>query len=701
MQTAGQRVSYQYAAGSPCPLGAYVDKEKNGVNFSIFSTEADFIQLLLFETPDDTEPFQTIDLNRDDNCDYGFWHVFVENLPVGTNYAYRINGPIGLDQGYRYNFNKVLIDPYTKGVTTNLWNRVDACNPDIDNIASSMRCSVIDVSDYDWENVKKPQTPLNESVIYEMHVKGFTASPSSNIENRGTFLGIIDKIPYLKSLGVTAVELMPVMQFDDNDNNYWGYGTISFFAPHPSYCVSPERANQLNNFRDMVKALHKNGIEVIMDVVYNHTDEGNENGPTINFKGIDNGLYYYIAPDRRYYMNYSGCGNTLSCNHPIVQKMVTESLEFWANDMQVDGFRFDLGSILARDTYGNVMEYPPVLWGIELRESLTDCKLITEPWDAVGLYELGHIHGYRWSQWNGNYRDTIRSFVKGDPGIIGRVATKIAGSPDLFQGNGYLATNGINFITCHDGFTLNDLVSYNYKHNEENGEGNRDGNDNNISWNCGAEGETDDPEINALRTRQIKNFISVLFLSKGVPMMYSGDETRRSQDGNNNGYCLDNEKGWIDWDLLNQNSDIYYFFQKLIRLRRETFFLQTRHFYNGQVSEKHTRGLNDINWHGTILNSPGWNDPNARALAFTIAGVAPDKIYDFEGYPDKDRFIDRDIHVMMNMYWEALDFEIPQVQGRSWYKYADTYETNNETETLYDSNTYNVKPRSIVILISQ
>ncbi len=702
MQLVYEKTKYEYEIGEPCPLGASVDKDKGGVNFSVFSSEADFIQLLLFKTPDDVEPFQIIDLNQEDNSDFGFWHVFVKDLPIGTNYAYRVNGPIGESQGYRYNFNKVVLDPYAKGVTTNLWNRVDACNTE-DNLETSMRCSVIDVSDYDWEGIKdkKPQTPLSETVIYEMHAGGFTKSPTSDVEHKGTFLGIIDKIPYLKQLGVTAIEIMPVMQFDDKEKNYWGYSTLSFFAPHPSYCVSPQRASQLNEFRDMVKALHQNGIEVILDVVYNHTDEGNQNGPTISFKGLDNKTYYFLAPDKRYYMNFSGTGNTLNCNHPIVQKMIIESLEFWARDMQVDGFRFDLGSILSRDTYGNIMEYPPVLWGIELRESLTDCKLITEPWDADGLYELGNIHGYRWSQWNGHYRDIIRSFVKGDPGIIGQVAGKMSGSPDLFQSSGHLAVSGINFVTCHDGFTLNDLVSYNYKHNEENGEGNRDGNDNNISWNCGIEGETDNPDVNALRTRQIKNFIAVLFLSKGIPMMLAGDEIRRTQGGNNNGYCLNNEKGWINWDLFNNNEDIYNFFSRMIQLRKETFFLQTRHFYNGQVSELHTRGLKDINWHGTILNAPGWDDSNARSLAFTIAGVSPDNISESNGYKNKENFKDQDVHVMMNMYWESLDFEIPQIQGRKWYKYVDTYEADNNTESLHNGNTYNVKPRSVVVLISK
>lgn len=527
---------------------------------------------------------------------------------------------------------------------------------------------------------KKPHIPLSETIIYEMHVKGFTFSPTSGVKYPGTYSAIIEKIPYLKSLGVNAVELMPVMQFDEKENNYWGYNTVGFFAPHSAYCTSNEEFNQINEFRDMVKEFHRNGMEVILDVVYNHTREGNEDGPVVNFKGFDNDLYYSLSVDHKY-NNYSGCGNSLSCNHPIVQKLILESLEYWANEMQVDGFRFDLGTVLTLDTHGNVLEYPPVMWGIELNERLTDCKLIAEPWSGDGsgqLYQMGDLHGFRWSQWNGKYRDCIRNFVKGNPGIISEVATRICGSPDLYQWSSHLPINSINFVTCHDGSTLNDLVSYT--------------NDGQNSWDCGINGETDNPYINKLRQQQIKNFIAILLLSKGVPMILSGDEIRRTQNGEPNGYQLDNERGWLNWDFLDQNKDIYNFFQKMINLRKQTFLLQTKQFYKGTVPDNHHRGLNDINWHGTQLNNPDWFG-YSRALAFTIAGV--------DGGEGLEKFKDEDVHVMMNMHWEPLTFEIPQVEGRSWFLYTDTSEQVNSEDTFYSQNTYYVNPRSIAILVSK
>lgn len=679
--------SYTFTEGKPFPLGA--NCRDGGVNFSVFSSDATKMHLLLFQTHKDIEPFQIIELTKNDNCEFGFWHVFVENLPMCIYYAYRVFGPNDISQGHRYNSNKVLIDPYAKGISDCLWDRVAACNAD-DNIATSMRGCVLDVSGYDWEGVKKPGIPNKESIIYEMHVRGFTNSPTSGSKNAGTFAAIIEKIPHLKQLGINAVELMPVMQFDEKEPNYWGYNTIGFFAPHHEYCISNESANQLNEFRDMVKELHRNGIEVILDVVYNHTGEGNQDGPTINFKGFDNNLYYSLEADKRYYKNYSACGNSVSCNHPIVQKLILESLEFWATKMQVDGFRFDLGTILTLDTHGQVLEYPPVLWEIELRETLTDCKLIAEPWSGDGsgqLYQLGNVHGFRWSQWNGQYRDCIRRFVRGDSGIISEVATRISGNPDLYQSSGHLPTNSINFITCHDGLTLNDLVSYT--------------NERQLSWDCKVEGETQNLNVENLRLQQIKNFIAILFLSKGVPMILSGDEMRRTQYGNDNGYKLDNEKGWLNWDLLEKNTEVFNFFQRMIALRKQTYFLQTRHFYTGTVSEKHTRGLKDINWHGTTLYKPEWNNPSARALAFTIAGISSESIVYSEKHTNKNGFKDEDIHVMMNMGDKSLKFEIPQLPNRDWYVYADTFENQNSKDILYIQNSYTVRPRSIVILVSK
>lgn len=682
MSTQTQSALYTYTEGKPSPLGAHC--RDGGINFSVFSSTALKMELLLFHTRQNTEPFQIIELTREENCDFGFWNIFIENIKPGIYYAYRV-----YSQNSNIN-NKVLLDPYAKGIDTLLWDPQNALiTSNIDNIATSMRGCVLDISNYDWEGVEKPHIPLKETIIYEMHVKGFTYSTTSEVKNKGTYSAVIEKIPYLKELGITAVELMPIMQFDETENNFWGYNTVGFFAPHSGYCVSVEEANQVNEFRDMVKELHRNGIEVILDVVYNHTREGNETGPVINFKGFDNNLYYSIEPDGRY-NNYSACGNSLSCNHPIVQKLILESLEFWAIQMQVDGFRFDLGTILTLDTHGQVLEYPPVLWEIELSGNLTDCKLIAEPWGGDGsgqLYQLGDIHGFRWSQWNGRYRDCIRNFVKGEPGIVSEVATRISGSPDLYQSSHHLPINSINFITCHDGLTLNDLVSYT--------------NSIQISWGCGAKGITENFEVNKLRLRQIKNFIAILFLSKGVPMMLAGDEMRRTQGGIANGYQLDNEYGWLNWDLLKINQEIFNFFQKMIKLRKQTYFLQTKHFYTGTPSGKHTRGLNDINWHGIELNYPEWYNPFARTLAFTIAGVAGKMLSDFSGLDNIEKFNDEDVHVMMNMYWEPLVFQIPQIEGRKWFVYVDTYENYNPEDILYSESTYLVNPRSVVVLVSK
>ena len=570
---------------------------------------------------------------------------------------------------------------------------------DKNNLATSMRSVVIDLSDYDWEGDRPLNRRMSETIIYEMHVRGFTKSPSSGCKHQGTYAGVIEKIPYLKELGITAVELLPVFDFDEKETlrevegkklkNYWGYDSHSFFAPEVSYCYAPEERSPIKEFRDMVKALHRAGIEVILDVVFNHTAEGNHQGPTINFRGIDNSTYYHLVSfDQQYYMDYSGCGNTVNCNHPMVDKFIVECLEFWVKEMHVDGFRFDEGSILARDQNGNPMAQPPVIWHIETSGILADSKLIAEAWDAAGLYQIGYFPGYRCAEWNGLFRDDIRGFVKGDPGLIGSVAMRLAGSADLYEKSGHLPINSINFITCHDGFTLNDLVSYNYKHNEANGENSRDGIDDNLSWNCGVEGETDDPEIENLRKRQIKNFVAILLLSQGVPMICAGDEVRRTQKGNNNGYCQDNEISWFDWKLLKKNSEIFRFFKLMIAFRKRYGSLCRRGFFNGEVNE---RGLADISWHGTKLFQPGWDDPNARAFSCTLGG--------FDGAVD--------IHLIFNMHWEALDFEIPQIEGgRNWYKVVDTAEPSPTDildpcqEVMILENSYLVKGRSVVVLIS-
>ncbi len=693
------KVQYETAPGHAHPLGAIPDKD--GVNFSVFSRNATAVELLLFDAHDDREPVQVVTLDPTVNKTFFFWHVYVRSLRPGAHYAYRVDGPTDLHgQGFRYNRNKVLIDPYSLGNTNTLWNRADACGPG-DNLATSLRSVVIDIADYDWQDDHLLNQPMSELIIYEMHVGGFTRHPSSGVAHPGTFSAIVEKIPYLKELGITAVELLPVMEFDNKETlrmkpdgsgplvNYWGYSTVNFFAPESSYCVAPDKGAHIAEFRDMVKALHRAGIAVILDTVFNHTSEGNHLGPTINFKGLCNEIAYHLVPsDRQYYMDYSGCGNTVNCNHPVVQKFIVECLEFWVKQMHVDGFRFDEGSILSRGLDGAPMAHPPVVWSIELSESLLDAKVIAEAWDAAGLYQIGYFPGYRWAEWNGRFRDDVRRFVRGDPGLVGAVASRIGGSSDIYQTSGHLPINSINFVTCHDGFTLNDLVSYNSKHNEANGEDNRDGINENLSWNCGVEGETDDPNIDSLRSRQARNHAAILLLARGVPMFLSGDEVRRTQKGNNNAYCQDNEISWFDWSLLEKHGDLLRFWRLMIDFRKRHPAVHRHRFFDGRLNE---RGLPDVSWHGCRLLQPGWDDPNARALAFTLAGSGAEA----------------DIHGMLNMDGGALEFEIPAVTGRQWHLAVDTAqpapgdiaEPGEERPIL--AGRIQVQGRSVVVLLSR
>ncbi len=691
--------NYETAVGSPHPLGAVPDGD--GVNFSLYSSSATHVELLLFERHDDEMPVQIIVLDPHRNRTFAFWHVYVKGLIPGSYYAYRVDGPKWLkEEGHRFDVAKVLIDPYAKGNTNALWDRAAACRPG-DNVSMSMRSVVIDVSDYDWEGDRPLKRPLDETIIYEMHVGGFTRHPSSGCRYPGTYSAIIEKIPYLQELGITAVELMPMFEFDDKEvlrlsqmdgnplRDYWGYNTVGFFAPHSGYCVSPELGEHIREFRDLVKALHKAGIEVIIDVVFNHTSEGNHLGPLISFKGMDNATYYYLERyDKQYYSDYTGCGNTVNCNHPIVEKFVIDCLEFWVTEMHVDGFRFDEASILSRGEDGAPLRHPPVLWQIELNEILADTKIIAEAWDAAGLYQVGYFPGYRWSEWNGRYRDDIRRFVKGDAGLVGAVASRISGSSDLYSCDGRLPTNSINFITCHDGFTLNDLVSYNDKHNEANGEDNRDGNNDNMSWNCGVEGDTDDLVVEDLRRRQMKNFAAILMISQGTPMISAGDEVRRTQRGNNNAYCQDNEISWFDWTLGEKNSEIFRFFKKIIAFRKDHRTLHRKRYFIGAVNE---HGVADISWHGTRVFEPGWNDPFARSLAFTLGG--------FGG--------DNDIHVMLNMYSEPLAFELPRLSGCAWHRVVDTSRSAPEdivdkgSEMPWLEDHYTVPGHSVAIFLSK
>ncbi|OEH93832.1 glycogen debranching protein GlgX [Bacillus solimangrovi] len=693
-------IAIKQKVGRPYPLGATVDEL--GVNFSVFSENAEKVELLLFDRHDTKNPFASIELDPNGNRTNHFWHVYVEGIKEGIHYAYRVDGPQEVNEGYRFDRDKVLIDPYALGNTNTLWDRGNACKSG-DNVDTSMRSVVINPDNYDWEGDEAPLTPMKDSIIYEMHVRGFTKSSTSDVNHKGTFKGVIEKIPYLKELGVTAVELLPVFDFDEKDiyktldngeqlKNYWGYSTLGYFAPEESYCVEPASGSHLDEFRDMVKALHRAGIEVILDVVFNHTDEGNHEGPIFSFKGFDNKVYYdTVAGDRQYYMDYTGCGNTLNCNHPVVEKFITDSLKFWVKEMHVDGFRFDEGSVLSRGEDGKPLKYPPVLWNIDLDEEFEHTKLIAEAWDAGGLYQVGSFPGYRWAEWNGQYRDSVRRFVKGDGGLIGEIAARIAGSADIYEHSRHTPNNSINFITCHDGFTMMDLVSYNEKHNEQNGEDNRDGMDENFSWNCGVEGETDEKSINQLRKQQIKNYCTILMLSQGIPMILAGDEVGRTQRGNNNAYCQDNDISWFNWNMVEQNLDLFHFFKNMIAFRKDHEILRRGRFFDGFVN---SRGLKDIDWHGCELHAPGWQDKNSRVLSFTMGAL-------------KDA--DTDIHVMMNMENEqSLSFKLPQLnRERTWHRFVDTsLESPDDIvlkgeEIVIEGVEYEVNPHSVVILISK
>ncbi|MEZ0095579.1 glycogen debranching protein GlgX [Streptacidiphilus sp. EB129] len=683
--------------GRPQPLGATVDED--GVNFSVFSQNADRVELLLFDRHDAPEPSRVIDLDPDLHRSYHFWHCRVQGLAPGQVYAYRMDGPGDtMMTGNRFNPRKVLLDPYARANINSVWDRSQALGTQ-DNCATSMRSMVVDLDDYDWEGDRPLNTPLADTVIYEAHVRGMTASPSSGVAHPGTFPGLIEKIPYLKELGVTAVELLPVFDFDETQvlrtgpdgeplYNYWGYDPDAFFAPHTGYCADARNCQHITEFRDLVKAMHKAGIEVILDVVFNHTSEGNENGPTISFRGQANEAYYHLwAQDRSHYMDFTGCGNAVNANHPAVAKFIIECLEYWVREHHVDGFRFDLASELSRGADGRELDQPPVLWGIELSGILSESKIIAEPWDGSGLYQVGRFPGTRWGQWNGPFRDEVRRFVRGDAGLVGKIATRIGGSRDLFSRAADLPTNGVNFITCHDGFTLNDLVSYSYKDNFANGECNRDGSYENYSWNCGVEGPTDAVDVDRLRVRQIKNMAALLLLSRGVPMILAGDEFRNSQGGNNNAYCQDNAISWLDWDQADKESEVRRFFQGMIALRKRSSALRAPRFFNGRVND---RGLPEVSWHGTALGRPGWEDPEARVLSLTLAG--------FDGEPD--------LHVILNMFHLGLNFELPQISGHRWALTADTARPEGQdilppgAQLPVSGHTVHAHGHSVVVLTS-
>jgi isoamylase len=655
---------YSTQPGHRFPFGATFNSQ--GTNFSVWGRFATRVELLLYERSDSPTPFQVIELDPEVNRTFYAWHVYVEGLAPGTFYGWRMDGPGDTcSRGLRFDKEKVLLDPWARAVTQDLWDRRRASLPG-DNGAFSMRGIVLGNDHYDWKGDEPLNHPTEHAIIYEMHVGGFTRHSTSQVARPGTFAGVMEKIPYLKALGVTDVELMPVMAFDEQDvpegvaargmKNYWGYSTHSFFSPHPGYAVSPEKGTHRQEFRDMVRALHQEGIGVILDVVLNHTSEGGEAGPTINFKGMANPGFYHLDPnDRRIYRDYTGCGNTLNCNSPVVSQFLLDCLEYWVQEMHVDGFRFDLASVLVRDQNGVPMYFAPTPWRIEFSNILANAAVIAEAWDAAGLYQVGDFPGFRWAEWNGQYRDVIRRFVRGDRGLISAVASRVSGSSDLYEWEGRAPSSSINFVTCHDGFTLYDLVSYNGKHNEANGENNRDGNNDNLSSNCGTEGETDDPKILSLRKQQAKNFMAILLLSQGVPMILAGDEVLRTQGGNNNGYCQDNELSWFDWTLTEKNLETLRFVAKMIAFRKRHPCLMRRHFLTGIKKEE--AFFPDVTWHGTRLNEPLWNDPNAQILAYTLG---------------KQKEGEEDLHIIFNMSGQGVEMPLPPLSGKAWHRAIDT-----------------------------
>ncbi len=616
--------SLKTSPGTPLPLGTTLSE--HGVQFSVFSRHATAVVLQLFNSARGNDLSGEIILDPGLNKTGDIWHVFVEGIRAGQLYGYRADGPYRPREGLRFNKNKLLLDPYTRAVSGNFnWDLSDARSYDsnspegdlsfstLDSAGGAPKSIVVDNS-FDWGDDRPLKIPMKDTIIYETHIRGLTCHPSSGVSHPGTFQGVIEKIPYLQQLGITAVELLPIHEFDEHEimhtdpttgrklTNYWGYSTIGFFAPKGRYSTSGSMGEQVQEFKKMVIALHKAGIEVILDVVFNHTAEGDETGPTLCFRGLDNTIYYLLADGGRRYKNFSGCGNTVNCNHPVVRDLILDCLLYWAIEMHVDGFRFDLASILGRDQEGKILKNSPLIERIAENPVLRDTKIIAEAWDAGGAYQVGGFPG-RWAEWNGHYRDDIRRFWRGDSGMVSQLATRLAGSSDLYQKNGRAPFHSVNFVTCHDGFTLHDLVSYATKHNGANGHNNRDGTDDNFSCNYGVEGETDSETINTLRTRQVKNFIATLMLSQGVPMLLGGDEFRRTQGGNNNAYCQDNELSWYDWNFVKKHKEIVRFTKELIAFRKRHPCLRRTHFFSGQDTDQD--GLLDISWYTAAAHDAG------------------------------------------------------------------------------------------------
>jgi isoamylase len=689
---------FKLRSGRPLPFGA--SQVEGGINFSVYSRHASSCTLVLLKKRQ-SEVMAEIPFPDEFRIGNVFAMVVFGLDYDNIEYGFRMEGPYDPRAGHRFDATKILLDPYAKVIGgRDVWG----VQPDWNDVYQHRGRIVFD--DFDWQSDRPLEIPIEDLIIYEMHVRGFTQHPSSGVKHPGSFAGIREKIPYLKDLGVNCVELMPIFEFDEFENsrthpetgelllNYWGYSQVGFFAPKAGYAATGKFSMQVDELKALIQDLHNNGIEVFLDVVFNHTAEGNENGPTISFRGIDNQTYYMLTPDG-YYFNFSGTGNTLNCNNPIVRNLVLDCLRYWAAEYHVDGFRFDLASILGRDPSGAPLSNPPLLENLAFDPILAKCKLIAEAWDAGGLYQVGSFPSYgRWAEWNGKYRDTIRKFLKGDMGQVGEMAQRIQGSPDLYWWRG--PTASINFITAHDGFTLSDLVSYNHKHNEANGENNNDGNNDNDSWNCGWEGPTDDAGINALRSRQMKNAVAMLMVSQGIPMILMGDEMARSQQGNNNAYCHDNALSWMDWTLLKSNADLWRFFKHCIAFRKAHVSLRNRTHLRNQ--DYVGSGYPDISWHGVRAWQPDWSGAS-RILAFMLCGK----------HANNGKTPDDYIYVTMNMHWESHPFDLPVLpQGLQWHVFANTmalppediWEPGNEP-LLEDQRQFPVGPRSVVILVGK
>lgn len=677
--------------GEAFPLGTSV--QEGGVNFSLYSKDATRVTLHLFVDENAVVPQHSFELNPGLHKQGHYWFMFVGNISHGQHYCYQVDGPWLPEKGLRFDRSKVLIDPYSQAISLGPnYSRQRAIEPGC-NMDACMKSVVVDHRGFDWQGVQTPRHSLTDTIIYEMHVGGFTRHPSSGIEpeKRGTFAAVIEKIPYLTSLGITAVELMPVQQFDVDDapqgkQNYWGYSPINFFAVHAGYSVNNDPLSAIDEFKTMVRELHKAGIEVILDVVFNHTAEGDENGPTFCFKGLQNGTYYLLDKETGHYGNFSGCGNTCNANHSVLRRMIIDALHFWVTEMHVDGFRFDLASVLARDSAGLPMREPPLLWSIDSDPILCSTKIIAEAWDAAGLYQVGSFIGDRWNEWNGKYRDDVRAFWRGDNGCVSRFASRLLGSPDIYCHYHHSPHRSVNFICAHDGFTLNDLVSYNDKHNLANGEANRDGDNHNLSCNYGVEGPTDNRDIEALRHRQCKNMLATLFLSLGTPMIGMGDEIRRTQQGNNNAYCQDNEISWLDWSLVDSHSDLQRFVTLLSQIRSAEPTID----WNMHMSLNSVLEDVNIRWHGLKPNQPDWSD-HSHSLALTVYHpLTQDELY-----------------VVCNAYWDPLEFTIPDRRCSDWYLLVNTANPSpsdiylSEDAPKYADDTLLVTGRSMIVLVAK